>query len=109
MSTAIEVDEECNPHVEHPAVIRSLGGLLTNGTPLGLVLRTFGDEIAFTLPNGIDIPVKTVRCWFVSEGQPQPRTEAAAFAAFCTDNKTGEPIPPERGVRYADAWPVEIG
>ena len=37
---------------------------------------------------------------------PAGDRQQAIFAAFCTDATTGEPVPPERGVRYDDACPV---
>lgn len=108
MSTAIDVGAEGELDIELPAVLRELGALLGSRTPMSMVLRTFGEDIAFTLPNGVDIPVKTVRCWFVADGVAYPRTEAETFAAFCTDAESGELIPPERGVQYADAWTVDF-
>lgn len=108
MSTAIDVDTDGKVLLEHPEIIGKLGSLLGQGAQLSLVLRTFGDEIAFTTPTGVDIPVKTVRGWFVVDGHAQPCSEAEIFTAFCTDADTGEPLAPEGGVRYADAWPIEI-
>lgn len=108
MSTAIDVGTDGELDIELPAVLRELGELLGSDTPMSMVLRTFGKETAFTLPNGVEIPVKTVRCWFVADGVAYPRTEAETFAAFCTDAESGELIPPERGVQYADAWTVEF-
>lgn len=108
MSTAIDVDATGALDVELPHVLRKLGALLGAGTQLSLVLRTFGNEVAFTAENGTPIPVKTVRCWLVAQGIAHPQTEAATFAASCTDADTGELLPPERGVEYADAWPVPL-
>lgn len=108
MSTAVEVDSNGELHYELPEVLRTLGALLGNGTPVSLVLRTFGEEIAFTAPSGAAIPVKTVRSWFVANDVAHPQSEAATFAAFCTDADSGEPTPPERGVRYAAAWDVQL-
>ena len=55
----------------------------------GLVLRTTDDE-------GTD----TVRGWSLRDGLLHPLTEAEVFDAYCTDTATGEPVPPEPGVRY---------
>ncbi|ARZ71280.1 hypothetical protein SMD11_5701 [Streptomyces albireticuli] len=57
--------------------------------PGGVVLRT-------TLPGRRD----TVRGWNVRDGWLRPLTEAEVFAAYCTDARTGEPVPPEPGVDY---------
>ncbi|WNI19332.1 hypothetical protein [Actinacidiphila sp. ITFR-21] len=57
--------------------------------PGGLVVRT-------TDPDGTE----TVRGWSLREGGPRPLTEAEVFSAYCTDPETGEPVPPEHGVRY---------
>jgi hypothetical protein len=37
-----------------------------------------------------------------------PIDEQAIFSASCTDASTGEPIAPERGVRYMDAYLVKV-
>ena len=49
----------------------------------------------------------TVRAWRLAAGRALPLTAAQAFALVCTDPITGEPIPPEPGARYADAFPIE--
>lgn len=72
MSTAIDVDTDGKVLLEHPEIIGKLGSLLGQGAQLSVVLRTFGDEIAFTTPTGVDIPLKTVRGWFVVDGHAQP-------------------------------------
>lgn len=108
MSTAIDVNPRGELDIEFPAVLRTLGASLGNGTPVSLVLRTFSQAIAFTSRTGVGIPVKTVRCWFVAQGVAYPRTKAETFSAFCTDAGSGEPLPPERAVEYADAWEVEL-
>lgn len=61
----------------------------------GLVVRT-------TDADGRD----TVRGWELRDGEPQPLSEAAVFDAYCTDPVTGEPVPPEPGVRYAAGVPL---
>ena len=48
----------------------------------------------------------TVRGWELRDGEPQPLSEAAVFDAYCTDPATGEPVPPEPGVRYAAGLPL---
>ncbi|MCD9143130.1 hypothetical protein [Streptomyces albireticuli] len=63
--------------------------------PGGVVLRT-------TLPGRRD----TVRGWTVRDGRLRPLTEAEVFAAYCTDARTGEPVPPEPGVDYRGGLPL---
>jgi hypothetical protein len=48
----------------------------------------------------------TVRGWELRDGEPRPLSEAAVFDAYCTDPATGEPVPPEPGVRYAAGLPL---
>ncbi|WP_335979878.1 hypothetical protein [Streptomyces sp. CA2R106] len=64
------------------------------GRTAGLVVRTL-------TPDG-----DTVRGWELRDGTPEPLTEAAVFNAYCTDPVTGDPIPPEPGVRYAPGIPL---
>ncbi|WP_236062462.1 hypothetical protein [Actinacidiphila acididurans] len=63
--------------------------------PGGLVVRT-------TDAAGTD----TVRGWALRHGEPHPLTEAQVFDAYCTDPATGDPIPPEPGVRYRAGLPL---
>ncbi|MBC2879609.1 MULTISPECIES: hypothetical protein [Streptomyces] len=42
----------------------------------------------------------TVRGWTLRAGWPRPLDEAEVFSAYCTDPATGEPVPPEHGVKY---------
>ena len=93
--------------VEHPHVLVLIAARIAAGDPLPLVLRTFHpDEVSHQSPRGVDIPVKTVRGWFFDGASLLPMDEQAMFAAHCTDHATGDPIPPERGVRYAGSWPA---
>jgi hypothetical protein len=55
----------------------------------GIVLRTTADD-----------EPDTVRGWSLRGGLLHPLTEAEVFDAYCTDTVTGEPVPPEPGVRY---------
>jgi hypothetical protein len=48
----------------------------------------------------------TVRGWSLRRGEPHPLSEAEVFDAYCTDPATGEPVPPEPGVRYRAGLPV---
>lgn len=63
--------------------------------PGGLVLRTTDSE-------GTD----TVYGWSLHPDGPRPLTEAEVFNAYCTDLDTGEPVPPEPGVRYRAGLPL---
>jgi hypothetical protein len=63
--------------------------------PGGLVLRTTGTD-------GTD----TVYGWSLHPDGPHPLTEAEVFNAYCTDPDTGDPVPPEAGVRYRAGLPL---
>ncbi|MFG1810693.1 hypothetical protein [Streptomyces sp. NPDC049040] len=63
--------------------------------PGGLVLRTTDSE-------GTD----TVHGWSLHPDGPHPLTEAEVFNAYCTDPGTGDPVPPEPGVRYRAGFPL---
>ncbi|WUH95109.1 hypothetical protein OG900_36435 [Streptomyces sp. NBC_00433] len=63
--------------------------------PGGLVLRTTDSE-------GTD----TVYGWSLHPDGPHPLTEAEVFNAYCTDPDTGDPVPPEGGVRYRAGLPL---
>ena len=49
----------------------------------------------------------TVRAWRLAAGRAIPLTSAQAFALACTDPATGDPVPPEPGARYEDAFPLD--
>jgi hypothetical protein len=49
----------------------------------------------------------TVRAWRLAAGRAIPLTSAQAFALACTDPTTGDPVPPEPGARYEDAFPLD--
>ncbi|MBT2386040.1 hypothetical protein [Streptomyces sp. ISL-11] len=68
---------------------------IATGRPGGVVLRT-------SVPGGRD----TVRGWSLRDGWPRPLSEAEVFAAYCTDARTGDPVPPEPGVDYRAGLPV---
>lgn len=104
-STAIDTSE--NYWTEHQAVIDELLRIVQEREEDSVILRTFTREISHTLPGGTQIPVKEVRGWYVNEGSFVPLSEQQMFAASCTDATTGEPIAPERAVRYTDAHPIE--
>jgi hypothetical protein len=105
-STSVTVDPDGSIEIENPVVCGRLHRMVIEGDEGGIIVRSFTREISHTLPNGTGIPVKEVRGWHLSDGVFYPLDEQAIFAASCTDAGTGEPIAPERGVRYADAYPV---
>ncbi|WP_329129286.1 hypothetical protein OG552_02890 [Streptomyces sp. NBC_01476] len=70
-------------------------GEATIRRPGGLVVRT-------TDATGAE----TVRGWSLRKGEPHPLTEAEVFSAYCTDPETGDPVPPEPGVRYRAGLPL---
>ncbi|MER7951220.1 hypothetical protein ABTY59_27885 [Streptomyces sp. NPDC096079] len=63
--------------------------------PGGIVLRT-------TAPGAPD----RLHGWRLTDGTLTPLTEAEVFAAYCTDARTGEPLPPEPGVEYRAGHPL---
>ncbi|MFD7325318.1 hypothetical protein ACFV9D_30200 [Streptomyces sp. NPDC059875] len=58
-------------------------------SPGGVVLRT-------TSPGARD----RLHGWRLTRGTLHPLTEAEVFSAYCTDARTGEPLPPEPHVDY---------
>ncbi|KAA6216576.1 hypothetical protein [Streptomyces filamentosus] len=44
--------------------------------------------------------------WRLADGILAPLTEAEVFAAYCTDARTGEPLPPEHGVDHRAGFPL---
>ena len=95
--------------VENPPVLMCVIASLRDGQTLGVTARLFEDEVYEVREyNGrqVPIPYKTVCGWFTSDGRMHPLAEPDMFEAFCTDRRTGEPIAPEGGVRFADAWEV---
>ncbi|MCF6525414.1 hypothetical protein [Streptomyces sp. JJ36] len=67
---------------------------LATGSPGGVVMRTAPGPA----PAGAR---ETVRGWRLAHGGLSPLSEAEVFSAYCTDPDTGDPVPPEPGVRYA--------
>jgi hypothetical protein len=108
MSTSITLDGDGHPDVELPNVAAAFRYLLDHEGQAGVLLRTFTDTVAFTGPSGRPIPLKELRGWLMRDRRLLPLPAAEVFAAHCTDADTGEPLPPERGVAYRDAWPVAV-
>ena len=109
VSTEVQVTAEHTLQVELMRVSDLIDDVVAEGGFGSVVLRTFDmGSVAFRTPTGYPIPFKTVRGWFLNQSGLHPLGEAAMFDAFCTDNATGDPIPPERGVLFADAWPVAL-
>ncbi|GAA1454268.1 MULTISPECIES: hypothetical protein [Nocardiopsis] len=94
--------------VEHPEVVDALGAALLDGVPGTAVLRTFTDRTSHTLPDGRAVPLKSVCGWRLDGGGLHPLDARGVAAVARTDALTGRRLPPERGVGYADAWPVDL-
>ncbi|MFF2571101.1 hypothetical protein [Streptomyces sp. NPDC058084] len=62
-----------------------------------------GGLTARTTPDG---EPDQLRGWAVQCDGLAPMTEAQTFSRYCTDQRTGEPIPPEPGTRYCDSFPL---
>ncbi|MGW0121699.1 hypothetical protein [Streptomyces sp. NPDC003327] len=71
---------------------------LALGAPGGLVLRT-------TAPDRPD----RLHGWRLGDHTLTPLTEAEVFAAYCTDARTGEPLPPEPDVEHHAGFPLAPG
>ncbi|MBD0709749.1 MULTISPECIES: hypothetical protein [unclassified Streptomyces] len=80
------------PATEFTAVLAAGIALGARG---GLVLRTL-------TPGAPD----RLHGWRLTDGSLVPLTEAEVFAAYCTDNRTGEPLPPEPGVEHRAGFPL---
>ncbi|MEU3610557.1 hypothetical protein AB0E83_34730 [Streptomyces sp. NPDC035033] len=85
-----------------PAAATEFTAVLAAGlalaVPGGLVLRV-------TRPDRPD----RLHGWRLAEGTLVPLTEAEVFAAYCTDARTGEPLPPEHGVDHRAGFPLPSG
>lgn len=102
--------------VEHPGLIEWLLTIVrarsyTDG--VGIILRIFEDEVYETIENlvtgePLDIPYKTVYGWRFQNGEFYPLSDAEMSDAHNHDAQTGELIAPEPGVRYGNAWPLDI-
>ncbi|MBN3932414.1 hypothetical protein IQ279_22810 [Streptomyces verrucosisporus] len=79
---------------EEPVFRAVLAAGLATGRPGGVVMRTVrdGDE--------------QVRGWSLNDGRLRPLTEAEVFSAYCTDARTGGPVPPEPGLVYRAGFPL---
>jgi hypothetical protein len=85
-------------------------GFATSATG-GVVLRTLPpDAPGGTAPGRTDRAgtggAETVRGWAVERGWLTPLTAAEVFDAYCTDARTGEPVPPEPGVNHLPGHPL---
>jgi hypothetical protein len=100
MSTGVEVAADGSLVVELPNVAAAFCAMLRQkATQAGVVLRTFTGSAA---------PAAEVRGWFMSAGRLHPLTAADIRSAHCTDSSTGQSMPPEPGVTFHDAWPVDL-
>lgn len=94
--------EDGQPHLPEEETltftILVAAGLREDGNA-GVVARTTGGE---------DEPGERVRAWSIRDGWLRPLAVAEVFSAYCTDPKTGEPIPPEYGVEYLAGFPIDL-
>ncbi|MET7641242.1 hypothetical protein [Streptomyces sp. NPDC005438] len=94
---ALTVEDDAPPpddDQEVRALCEALAQVLLRRGPGALMLRSG--------PDGRE----RVRGWVGERGGLRPLTAAEIFAAYCTDPDTGEPLPPEHGVRYVSAYPL---
>ncbi|MEU3466226.1 hypothetical protein ABZ721_40635 [Streptomyces sp. NPDC006733] len=68
--------------------------LMLAGRIGGLVVRTANEDGTFRVCG-----------WYLQDDAAVPLSRAQVFNAYCID-PDGEPIPPERGVEYAEAPPL---
>ncbi|MFH8729393.1 hypothetical protein [Streptomyces termitum] len=91
--------DEHGTHHHDPAAATEFAAVLATGlalgSPGGLVLRA-------TRPGRRD----RLHGWRLADGDLAPLTEAEVFAAYCTDARTGEPLPPEHGVDHRAGFPL---
>ncbi|WKX73709.1 hypothetical protein [Streptomyces sp. XD-27] len=86
-----------------PRLIEAEALVFTTVLAAGIATRSPGGLVLRTSVRGMP---DTLRGWTFQDGWPQPLTEAEVFAAYCTDVRTGEPIPPEHGVEYRAGFPL---
>ncbi|MCI0385714.1 hypothetical protein [Streptomyces sp. CNQ085] len=79
---------------EETAFRTVLAAGLATGRPGGVVMRTVRDGR------------EEVRGWSLNGGRLRPLTEAEVFSAYCTDTRTGDPVPPEPGLAYRAGFPL---
>ncbi|MFR9675732.1 hypothetical protein [Streptomyces sp. TR02-1] len=75
---------------------------------VGLAHEASGGLVTRTAPSvsGRGRVPETVRGWCLQGGWLAPLAEAEVFSAYCTHAETGEPLPPEPGVRYGAGIPL---
>ncbi|WP_101255891.1 hypothetical protein [Streptomyces barkulensis] len=79
---------------EESAFRAVLAAGLATGRPGGVVMRTIRDGN------------EQVRGWSLNDGRLRPLTEAEVFSAYCTDARTGDPVPPEPGLVHRAGFPL---
>jgi hypothetical protein len=98
-----EVEIHRNKTVLHGNAPLVLCQMLTLARATG----TFGSLIMRSFTHRIDLatgwPVKIVRGWSIEHGEISPLSGMENRAASCTDHRTGDSLPPEPAVEYADA------
>ncbi|MEB3368477.1 hypothetical protein [Saccharopolyspora mangrovi] len=108
VTTLVAVDHRGELVLEDAEAEHYLDVLLEEGSLVSLVLHVLSTEVAFTDSQGSEVLVKHVYGWFIEDGTITPVTAAEAFDIGCVDPNTGEPVPPQPGVRYEDAWPLVL-
>ncbi|MDI2030952.1 hypothetical protein QFW96_20140 [Saccharopolyspora sp. TS4A08] len=108
VTTLAAIDYAGELALENPEAEHYLDELLDEEAVVSIVLHSLSEEVAFTDARGEDVLVKHVYGWFIEGGVISPVTAAEAFDLGCVDPDTGEPVPPEPGVVYEDAWPLVL-
>ncbi|WP_407563438.1 hypothetical protein [Streptomyces sp. 184] len=68
----------------------------------GIATSGAGGVVARTTRAGTE----WVRGWRLRDGWLEPLTDKEVYAAYCTDARTGAPLPPEPGVAYRAGTPL---
>lgn len=110
---ATDQDDDGDPRLSEPDALvlcTVLAASTVTARPAGLVIRTSAPhdpaKTTATARTRADTETETVRGWTLHRGQLRPLSEAEVFSAYCTDPATGDPLPPEPGVRYRAGIPL---
>ncbi|MGW8768276.1 hypothetical protein ACWGN5_38020 [Streptomyces sp. NPDC055815] len=94
------------------AVLHAHGATPTDDTSGPEFTAVLAAGIALAAPGGVVLRTSTpgapdrLHGWRLTDSTLTPLTEAEVFAAYCTDARTGEPLPPEPGVDYRAGHPL---
>ncbi|MEE1943168.1 hypothetical protein V1L54_27835 [Streptomyces sp. TRM 70361] len=72
----------------------------------GIATERPGGVVMRTVRGGGEDGGEEVRGWSLTGGRLRPLSEAEVFSAYCTDARTGEPVPPEPGLLYRAGFPL---